>query len=367
MSHPRNPTNPLDENVWDAFCDQLKRAGRLVLDSAPDDAFDRAEGLRYVGRIAGHALQSFIEDSDPANPSIAGLPKLGGDNPDYVYASAPLSSEYEYRLWGNRGETSFLGFGTYQGDVGTAEGLKLSGYLEGADLESDDTGNFEIRISCNEQPGNWLPMQPGSRQLMVRQSVRDRRTQRLAEFEIERLGAVDAPPALDPEVYGQQIERAGQYVHGAISQFLEWTNHYAARPNQVLKLDEALASNAQGDPSTHYYLGYYELRPGEALQIDLTPPECEYWNLQLCNHWLESLDFRHHDVNVNHHNAVADPQGCVRILAAPNDPGLPNWLDTAGHQRGCIVLRQIGTSTPNDPVCQVVSSSGLGPGKVGVT
>lgn len=356
-------TRLIDETVWDEFCDRLKSAGRLVMASAPEDPFDRAEGLRYVGRIASHALTSFIEDSDPAHPRVAGLPKMGGDNPDYIYASAPLSSDYEYRLWGNRGDASFLGFGSYRGDVGAEEGLKLSGYLAGSDLETNASGDFEITVSSREQPGNWLPMQPDTSQLMVRQSLLDRRSQRLAHFDIERRGGGQPPQPLDPENYTRQLGRAGRYVEGAIAQFLEWTNHYAARPNQVLRLDEALASGAQGDPATHYYLGYYDLQEGEVLCIDLVPPKCEYWNLQLCNHWLESLDYNHHTVHVNHHSAVADPSGRVRIVVSPDDTGLPNWLDTAGHRRGCIVLRQVGTSRPYDPSCRVLRHTELTQGE----
>lgn len=351
------------EDAWNEFCERLKSAGRQVLASAPEDPFDRAEGLRYVGRITHHALKSFIESSDPAHPQVAGLPKMGGDNPDYIYASAPLSSQYEYRLSGNRGDASFLGFGTYQGDVGTEEGLELSGYLAGSELETSASGDFEIHVSSREQPGNWLPMKSATRQLMVRQSLLDRQNQKMADFEIERVGGGEPPEPLDPERYTRQLHRAGQYVEGAIAQFLNWTNRYAARPNQVLRLDEDLASAAQGDPSTHYYLGYYALQEGEALRIDLVPPECEYWNLQLCNHWLESLDYNHHTVHVNHHTAVADPSGRVRMVVSPEDSGLPNWLDTAGHLRGCIVLRQVGTDRPDDPICQVLRHTELTQGK----
>jgi hypothetical protein len=90
------------------------------------------------------------------------------------------------------------------------------------------------------------------------------------------------------------------------------------------------------------------------LLVDFVPPRCEYWNLQLCNHWLESLDYWNHTTHVNHHTAVARADGSVRIAIAQRDPAVDNWLDTVGHRRGCIFLRQVGTREPYDPRCRVV-------------
>lgn len=350
----------LDEKAWAEYCRRTENAARLVMAASPDDPFDRAEGLRYVGRIAQHGLQGFIEESDPTCPVVThSLPKLGGDNPDYVYSVAALSGAYEYRLRGRLGDSAYLGIGTYHGGVGTAEGLQLSGYLAGKDLRVDGDGRFEITLACEKRPGDWLPMRPETSQLMIRELLLDRRRQRSAEFSIERTTGGPVSRPLDPDHFAAQLARAGAYVEGAIAQFLEWTKDFASRPNRIDRLDERLASGARGDPHTHYYGGYYAVEPGEALIVELTPPPCEYWNLQLCNHWLESLDFRRHTVSVNHASAVADASGRVRIVIARTDPGVPNWLDTAGHRRGCIILRQVGTPTPDDPRCRVVPLSTL--------
>jgi hypothetical protein len=349
-----------DERAWEEFCERVRRAGRRVIEAAPDDPLDRAEGLRYVGRITRHALASFIEQSDPAAPAVTmGLPKLGGDNPDYVYASAPVSGRFEYRLRGNTGDARYLGIGTYSGDVGTAEGLRLTGYRAGAELAPDAHGDFELVLSCREQPGAWLPMQPGTTQLMIRQTLLDRRRQRHASFAIERCGATGGAAPFDPARYAAQLERAGRYVDGAIAQFLEWTRSFALHPNEIGPLDPKLADAAQGDPRTHYHGGYFAVAEDEVLLVDFRPPECDYWNLQLCNHWLESLDFEHHTVAVNDHGAVRRPDGSVRIAIADADPGVPNWLDTAGHRRGGLFLRQVGTDAPSRATCTLVRRSAM--------
>ena len=350
----------LDERAWSAWCRRTENAARRVIEAAPDDPFERAEGLRYVGRISRYALLRFFDESDPEAPIVSkSLPKLGGDNPDYVYSVAALSGAYDYRLTGRLGDSAYLGLGTYYGDVGTRQGLQVSGYLAGKDLALDAEGRFSITLSCNRSPGNWLPMKPETSQLMIRELIFDRRRQRSADFTIERTSGGVVPSLLDPAWYAAQLERAGDYVEGSIAQFLDWSTDMASRPNRIDPIAEHLASAARGDPFTHYYGGYFALAPDEALVVELSPPECEYWNLQLCNHWLESLDYTRHVVSVNHHTAEKDASGGVRIVVASRDPGVPNWLDSAGHRRGCMIMRQVGTKTPDDPRCRVVALGDL--------
>ena len=65
------------------------------LDAAPDDAFDRAEGLRYVSRLARNFLRNATETSQPPRLALghAESPKIGLDNPDYVYCGASLDAD----------------------------------------------------------------------------------------------------------------------------------------------------------------------------------------------------------------------------------------------------------------------------------
>ena len=75
-------------------------------------------------------------------------------------------------------------------------------------------------------------------------------------------------------------------------------------------------------PNIVYYHGYFELADDEALVIDVTPPECEYWNFQLNNHWMESLDYRYSRDRAEPASArSARPDGSVRVVVAHRDPG----------------------------------------------
>jgi hypothetical protein len=202
-------------------------------------------------------------------------------------------------------------------------------------------------------------MLPESNQLTIRQTLLDRQREGPACFEIERCGAAEPPVPLDPAEFAASLARAGGFVAGVTRQFVGWSQAFAERPNQVFPIPPELAASARGDPSTRYYNGYFELEEDQALVVDLEPPRCEYWNLQVCNHWLESLDFMQYTTHYNQRTAKARPDGSVRIVIARRDPGVPNWIDTAGHARGAIALRWVNADRDSQPRTRVAALSEL--------
>ena len=334
----------MDGSVWEEFCERLKEAGHEIIAAAPADPFDRAEGLRYLGRVTRNFLEAGLEGPGSATLTTASV-KIGLDNPDYVYASARLSSQAEYRLKGRLGDAHLLGLGIFSGGLGSERGLIRDAYLSSDEMEREADGSFEVAISREERPGNWLRMGEETNALNIRQTLLRRREQRPAQLELQRLDAAPPPAPLDPAAFGRALERAGQTVGAVVGQFLGWTAAFQAHKHEVRALDPALLAVAQGDPNTSYNYSYWEIGEDEAFVVDLVPPaECSYWNLQIGNHWLESLDFMHHDTHVNHETAVRAEDGSVRVVIAGQDPGVPNWLDTAGHRRGGLALRWVGAS-----------------------
>jgi hypothetical protein len=232
--------------------------------------------------------------------------------------------------------------------------------IDSDQLTLDAAGRFEIAISQEKRPGPCLTMQPGTNSLQIRQTLLERAQQLPGEMELIRVDAGPGPAPLDPGRFGRALDRVGLMVAGTVGQFLGWTAHFQSHRHEIREIDPALLRFAQGDPSTRYHYSYWELGEGEAFVIDLQPPECEYWNLQIGNHWLESLDYQHHQTHVNHHTAVAEPDGRVRIVVAHRDPGVPNWLDTAGHRRGALALRFVGAREINEPRASVRPIAELG-------
>jgi hypothetical protein len=130
--------------------------------------------------------------------------------------------------------------------------------------------------------------------------------------------------------------------------------------NELPPFDPAVATAAGGIPDCMYYHSYWRLEPDEALVVEVTPPRCDYWNIQLNNHWMESLDYRYHRIALNKHDAVLERDGSVRIVVSHRDPGHPNWLETAGHDRGTMCLRWIRAGEHPTPRTRVVKLADLG-------
>ena len=101
-------------------------------------------------------------------------------------------------------------------------------------------------------------------------------------------------------------------------------------------------------------IGYFRLADDEALLVEVTPPAARYWSLHLGNYWMESLDFANYQSSLNGHQAVIDSDGVFRAVISARDPGIPNWLDPAGHTEGTMVYRWNQADQAPIPATRVV-------------
>jgi hypothetical protein len=349
---------------WETFCDTLKSAGKTILaEGQPTSPLDRAEGFRYLSRLTRAALETFVEFADPLAPAlnrpVHETAKIGADNPDNYYQHANISGAHEYRITGKRNTIQYLDFATQSPGVASSGDSEQGGHLDASSLKIDSDGSFVVEVSCNEKSENWLRMTPDTSALIVRQTFADRASEVPADLTIERVGGDGAPTPLSPEALDAGFTRAAGLVTSCTALFSNWAQGFQKHTNELPKFDDSISMGAGGDPNICYYHSYWELGPDEALVIDAIPPECDAWNFQLDNHWMESLDYRFHKIHVNKHTAVYADDGSVRIIVAHSDPGLPNWIDTAGHSQGTMCFRWIRAASHPQPQCRVLKMSEL--------
>ena len=352
---------------WNEFCDSLKAAGAaLNFPGAPRDPFSQAEGYRYLSRLTRAGLTAFVEHADPNAPVLHRVvdetTKLGADNPDNFYLTAALDGNYEYKITGRRNDIAYLSFGTQSGNYGQGGGLPPTGYIESDEIKMDPDGGFELVLSSTPQVSNWLPMTPETGTLVVRQTFGDRTTETPAELSIERINCPPderRPSHLTARALDEGLKKAGALVMGAPLLFAKWARDFSKHSNELPMFDPDVSLAAGGDPNITYYHSHWALAPDEVLLIEATPPECEHWNFQLNNYWMESLDYRHFTIHTNKHLAHYEADGSVRLIVAHEDPGLPNWLDTAGHTSGTMCFRWVRAAEHPQPRCRVVKLNSL--------
>jgi hypothetical protein len=339
--------------AWNHLLDSLKRTGEVVLsDAVPGDPVDRASGFRHLLVLLGVGIDELLRrglDRVPAiKPSAMDAAfKWGMECPDCIYVGSALKGGMSYRLWGNRGTARYVGLQVMSGMASSFNALI-------DDFELGPDGEFEIFVSAEPHDGNWIPLDEGATMLVVRHFFYDWEQEVPVTMSIESLSETTdggGRSHTDPKaVIARQVVALGDFVEDNLKFFLGFSNPEA--PNTFLPpLDgTAMGAAAENRP----VIGSWKLAPDEALVIEVTPPEGLYWSYSLGNIWWETIDYGNHQSSLNGFQAVADDDGQVRVVVAHEDPGVANWLDTAGHSEGPIILRCVRTETAPVPTTKVV-------------
>ncbi len=334
----------------------LQRAAQTVTgDGMPSNPVDVASGIRHLLVLLGIGLDSGLRagpDSVVAlKPSgVDNVYKWGMDCPDCIYAGGSLRPGESYRVWGNRGSARYVGLQAMAGMASSANVL-----LD--ELELGPNGEVELVLSPEPHQGNWLQLAEDASALVIRHFFYDWDTEVASSLSMERIGTPAdrvAETPVDPRaVIARQLVALGDFVGGNLDFFLQFS--HPETPNTFLPpLDgTAMGAAAENRP----VIGSWELGPDEALLLEVPPPEGLYWSYSLGNPWWETIDYANHQSSLNGHQAVVDDDGLVRVVIAHEDPGVANWLDTAGHSTGPVILRCVRTETAPVPATRVLPSA----------
>ena len=345
--------NTQDINVtasqeWRSYVEPLLPIGeRLVAQiNGPEDAQLRQELYRAAFSALATGYMSMLL-TDPEHPDFVPftgqLLNLLGPNPDNVYYMAPLQDEGIYKVSGFRGSVHTVVFQLAGGNfVPRGDGKILGTTYANYDIDNlhiAKNGAFEVILS-HERPkgwkGDWWPLPPQSTSLVVRQIAYDWVNEVDGRLAIERLDR----PAIKPRPSPEQIATN-------LKQLAIWTENYVANSNRIVKFfAQKAATNAVsfidfgddgGMPSQKYLEGMFDLQADEALILETeVPKQCEYWSFQLTDERWTSYDWVNRLISINGFQAKRDKDGKFRAVISKQDPGVPNWLDTGGLQRGVI-------------------------------
>jgi hypothetical protein len=347
-----------DGSLWDEFVDAAGRAAAIVYDDdrIADDAV-RAEGIRYLTRIIAGGIPTTIEAWDADFPQLIkflsptiqfGLPAA-----DCCYHWAAIEAGRSYRISGNRGTCRVFDVETRSGHMAHLGDWKLLD--RSSDFEFGPNGELELIISDTRQDGNWLRLPEGKGCIIIRQYYYDWLTEEPATLVIERVGAQYPPTPVSPASVAAGMELLTAWmrnVPAACRHAVE--GHYNAPVGalEFVPIDFGWADLLYGR-------GHYTCALDEAVIVEVAPPVAPYWGIELVSHFWEAHDWHLRQTSINGHQAVLDADGVFRAVIAHTDPGVPNWLDTAGHPVGLIAARYFRAETTPVPTLRTVPLAAL--------
>lgn len=318
---------------------------------------DRAMGLLHIMNNISLGLAFHVHDADPMNPEIFQYMgperKQGGDNQDALYLGIPVDSSQTYRLYGNRGSAKYISLTTVERGP-TPWGGGMGAALFGRDLKVEANGDFEVIFSADERPGNWLKLGPNDFRVTIRQFFADWENERPMEARIERLGPPAPPPQLTAESIMAALEKTGLWVENTIVFWQDMIDLFRRTPNQFASWRKQTNDKVNATPGGDPAICFWQVPEGMALIVRTRPPECEFWNIEFNNPWWETNDYRYRLSGTNMHHAELEEDGEVIAVVAHEDPGVPNWLDTAGFTEGLMGRRWIHAKTLPDMECTLV-------------
>ncbi|ETA95898.1 DUF1214 domain-containing protein [Mycobacterium avium] len=346
---------PKARDAWQFFQRMLADVTAIVTEDAETER-ELAEGLRVLARVSSLCAQMTVE-ADPERPSFFDMCSdnrmVGGPNPDGNYYLAMIRGDRRYRITGTRGTSAYLGFQILAGTGLTPR--RMAGYLSDADLASE-AGEFALLLSADEPSdpagAQWVKIPPDASSVVVREYIGDRAAEQLAALRIEALDPGPLTPLTDEQL-------ADQFTAMAWSLMKLATLHRTIKPellqspNTLLTAQAADLGEADTTPDNLYMMGTFRLDPGQALVLDIAPPDTRYWNVTLESIWHECLEPRRRHSSVTNRGVRPDADGRVRIAISARDFGFGHWLDTGGRHRGFVVLRWLDNPSPPEVAVSV--------------
>ena len=348
----------LFKEKWDAFCENLKDVGSIIESESALNETDQAEGYRYLLRLMRLSLEMNLEHSNPSTPSFYNLShetaKIGADNPDNIYLNANIDGRQSYEIYGNVGESNYLSFGLKENRY-SKDGTMISlGEIDMRDMTVDASGDFILYLGNQGESKNFLPLPKNANMLIVRQTYENRISQTHAKINIKTTSSQATPELLTPAKLETQLNQSLAFVSGTASTFVKWVHEFKDNHrNQLPMGDQAFFQAAGGDPKICYLHGYYDFCKDEYLKITTNIPDCEYWNFQLENYWMESLDYRHYPIHINKSSAILNSDNTLTINVSHHHINMENNLITEGRNNGAMLLRWIGASTYPIPTVEI--------------
>lgn len=350
---------------WPGLIETLGSLPSRMLAMLPPEMRADPQVRQDVGRLALASLTASAFDALTADgdhpfflPQLNMLTFAGQPNPDTIYRYTYITPGGIYRIRGRKGSTRIASIGEmppYRMVDGVLTASPIKNYHDINALKPDADGHFDVILS-SERPsgytGDWWPLDPATNRLLLRLVSSDWQNEREPTIAIERTDASTGYRRLAAGEFEKRLDQLALSTAFTATIFVNKVERLR-REGYVNKLKVFDVSAMGGLSGQAYYEGPFDLKDDEALIVSAkAPTRCLYRSIMVTNETYDTIDWYNNHSSLNDSQAKPDTDGVLRIVVSAQDPGVPNWLDTAGNKRGLIQGRWMDCDT--SPVPEIV-------------
>jgi hypothetical protein len=357
----QNDCDQLDQ-AWLELEESINGMAQTIRNSTSgSSSLSRYEGYKTVLAMLAENYVNQLH-SDPKRPEL--MPTVGslfnyaGPAPDFNYYIVHITPGDSYRVWGKRGNCELIDVQQMAGWYGKGEKFSVNTVanelFDEKGIHCDDQGNFDFILSPQPQAGDYWHLDKSVTTLLIREYFTDYAKQNeRSSFHIDRLC----------EDKGSTCAEDGEGVM-RIKALARSLNDYA----YTLGLPEVVSSKVgdnqffefnfdeAGGVLNHRYLqARWDIQPGQALIAKwIFPQECLNWSIALYNDFYQVLNYANRQVNLNAGLSQIGNNREFYFVLSHEDPGIANWLDIDGHDKGQVLIRTKNASAFELPTMELV-------------
>lgn len=272
---------------------------------------------------------------------------IAGDNPDNTNRGVFLDGDSAYVLRGRYATPKSAQF-SLNIEISTPTGIALGQHLAvltDKQIKLEPDGSFKITL--DSKPANGRPNHMQIRSGFLNLAARDSRSdwnQRATNLEIR---LVSGPGLPSPGTDTEQIERIAAGIPDFVNFWRNWKNDFFGGPavNTFVMPKRRESEGGWGYISG----GRFLLKDDEALIVKTIDAGADYTGFQITDPWTLRPETILHTSSLNKGQARPNSDGSYTYVIALQDPGVANWIDTAGLHQGWFQLRWQNVPAGKEP------------------
>lgn len=353
---------------FEDYLEQIKAAGVII--PSKGWGIDEAMIQDAIRMAFGCVVQGFLNyvHADTRypefNPGYDWAVNHAAPVPDYRYKVCLIDGSGTYRISGFRGTSRFVDLTVFTSlfTLGKAGRVSTRVSLDSLTLGKDGWYEFILSETRPEgYTGDWFYLDPEAIRLQVRHASYDWVNELDARMGVDRLDVPARRPRTDAQTVADKLGKLAEWTTRGLQFGIDHVQREADKGiiNRVEFIDWGAAGGFDPKIQT-YYEGLFDIAEDEALILETPIPEvARYWSVLLADPLFGTLDWMNCQSSLNGFQARLDADGKCRVVIAREDPGVPNWLDTAGYSKGVIQVRWNECSSQPCPDAKLVKLTEL--------